>query len=255
MAGPAPPQVTWLLSKTALDSGREELPVINGRRPSPALPFLSPPWGADGRSEASALWEGKPAKQAEFPEKAGGPGTWPLVPRNRAFSGLQEVTSLSLCTGNVCVPVSLFFPRRVPLTCGGIDYYYANNGPGLQHAGLGPLSPRGGSPSAQGGSDGPGLRPATWTHQIGRVCRLPVLAACLPPLSLLQLLWKAPALGAPGQSTGQGPAAAQVLRRKGLGPIAPHPGTQGLIPFSVPALPLYPRPLNPRPTGILKHPE
>ena len=111
VAGPAPPQVTWLLSKTALDSGRkrrrEELPVINRRRPIPALPFLSPTRGADGCSEASALWEGKPAKQAEFPEKAGGPGTWPLVPRSRAFSGLQEVTSLSLCTGNMCVSVSL----------------------------------------------------------------------------------------------------------------------------------------------------
>lgn len=162
---------------------------------------------------------------------------------------------LSPSAQGTCVCLFHSVPRRVPLTCGGIDYYYANNGPGLQHAGLGPLSPRGGSPSAQGGSDGPGLRPATWTHQIGRVCRLPVLAACLPPLSLLQLLWKASALGAPGQSTGQGPAAAQVFRRKGLGPIAPHPGTQGLIPFSVPALPLYPWPLNPRPTGILKHPE
>lgn len=83
--------------------------MINRRRPSPALPFLSPPRGADGCSEASALWEGKPAKQAEFPEKAGGPGTRPLVPRSRAFSGLQEVTSLSLSLHreHVCVCFTL----------------------------------------------------------------------------------------------------------------------------------------------------
>lgn len=90
--------------------------------------------------------------------------------------------------------------------------------------------------------------------------RLGVCTACLflrlaHLLSLLQLLWKAPAYGAPGQSTGEGPAAAQVFMGKDLRPIAHHPGTQSLILFSTPALPPYPWPLSPRPTGILKHPE
>lgn len=45
--------------------------------------------------------------QAEFPEKAGSPGTWPLVPQSRAFSGLQEVTSTPLHREPVYVCVSL----------------------------------------------------------------------------------------------------------------------------------------------------
>lgn len=99
------------------DSGRRqggrELPLMNRRPPSPAPPFPSPPWGADGSSEASTLWEGKPAKQAELLERAGGPDTWPLVLQSQTFSGLQEVASLSAQGACVYLHATLY-PDRSP---------------------------------------------------------------------------------------------------------------------------------------------
>lgn len=80
--------------------------MINRRGPSRPFPFYRLP----GEQMAALRHQrcgraSRPSRQ--FPEKAGGPGTRPLVPQSWAFSGLQEVTSLSLCTGNMCVSVSL----------------------------------------------------------------------------------------------------------------------------------------------------
>lgn len=72
-----------------------------------------PPWGADGCSEAAALWEGTPAKQPELPAELAALAPGHLVPRSRAFSWVQEVTSPS--AHGACVRLdSTLSPRPFP---------------------------------------------------------------------------------------------------------------------------------------------
>lgn len=190
--------------------------------PSPSLSRASP--GSRWLRRASAPWEGKPAKQEELPERASGPGTWPPVPRSRAFSGLQEVTFLPVHREPLCVCIPLCpqtGPPDPPVTAPGEVLMTALPCARRLHAGprFLPLGPRGGSDSAGAQAWDLGAR----------------------TLLLLARLKHEPR--GPQECEGEGPGTGQAWG-----------STQGWVCEWPAAVSPCPRPLGPWSTGILKPP-
>ena len=81
--------------------------MINRRRPSPAPPFPSPPLGSRWLLCGISTVGGQASQAGRVPGKSWRPWHSAIGAPSRAFSGLQEVTSLPLYREHVCVCFTL----------------------------------------------------------------------------------------------------------------------------------------------------